>query len=643
MAQEENTCEEPIISKAISYYKDAEKKFKPNAEYVNSDCIMYLNEAIKLEDNYYEAYYLLGRLYYKKQNTASAEKNFKKQIEICPNYRMKTYFYLGNIAAGKGNYSDVIKYLSIYLKDVEKIEKEKEYTEEDYNLASKMLKDSKALSELVSHPVPFEPHVVEGLSSKKDEYLAILSPDNEMALYTRKVELPRMQTAWGPENIPVREMFMFSEIESGKWSDGEPLPPPFNKNDEAEGGGTLTVDNKTMYFTRCETDKRNYRNCDIFTSDFKNGEWGKIIRLDSNINNPKTWESQPSITSDGKTLYFISDRPGGFGGYDIYVSHKNEKGQWTRAENLGSIINTKGNEKAPFIHTDSQTLYFSSDGRPGLGGYDIYFSKMNEEGKWGEPKNLGYPINSSGDDVGLFVSTDGHLGYFASKQLKGIGGWDIYSFELYKEARPEKVLLIKGVVKDEKREEPVKASIELQNITTKKVTEIPVDTTTGEYALAVPFKSDFIMTVKKEGYAFTSKYFAQKDTEYVKPKNVEVDIKPLEVGEAYRLNDIYFATDSFTLTDASKVIIDRFIEFLDENPHMKIAIHGHTDNVGKAAYNLALSENRAKSVYEYMVQKGVGESRLSYKGFGETKPIASNLDPYGRAKNRRTEFVIIEK
>ncbi len=638
--QEGSVCEETFNKKAINNYKDAEKKFKYK---VYNESTYLLKQAIALEENYYEAYYLLGRINYEKLNIIAANKYFLKVLEICPSYRLKTYFYLGNIAFGKEQYSDAYKFLSQYLKnDVEKIEAEKEFSEADYNEAIRMAKYSKSISELTNHPVPFNPRIVEGISTNEDEYLAIMSPDNELALFTRKVALPPDRTAWSSEK-KFKEMFMYSERQTNKFDKGEPLPPPFNLHDN-EGGGTLALDNKTLYFTLCQCNKGcKYQNCDIYKSEMRNGNWGKIEPLDSNINNPNTWESQASITSDGKTLYFISDRPGGLGGYDIYISHKDENGKWSVAQNLGAPINSKGNEKSPFIHTDSQTLYFSSDGRDGMGGYDIYFSKMKEDGTWVEPKNIGYPINTRADDVGFFVSTDGHLGYFASNQILGQGGWDIFSFDLYQEARPENVLLVKGIVKDEKKEEPVRAKIELQNISSKKVIEIPVDSTTGEYALAVVFRDDYILTVKKEGYAFSSKYFSKEDTTYVKPKKVDIDIKPLEVGEAYRLNDIYFATDSFSLTGASKIIIDRFIDFLNENTHMKIAIHGHTDNVGKAQYNLVLSQNRAKSVYEYMISKGINITRLSYQGFGVTKPIASNLIEEGKAKNRRTEFVIIEK
>lgn len=632
-------CWETTNKKALSLYKDAERKFRFKAY---SDAIFLLKQAIDIDDEYFQAYYLLGRIYYEKLNVIAANKYFLKSIELCPDYRLKAYFYLGNIALGNEKYDDALKYLSKYVKDVEKIETEKEYTLEDYNYALENIKQIKTRTDLLNNPVPFNPHVVEDISTKRDEYLATMSPDNEIMYFVRKVYIQDKFSPIHMDEEP-KDMFMYSEKENGKFDKGESMPPPFNQH-ENEGGATVTLDNKTIYFALEQYNKKHtYLNGDIYTSEFKHGKWGPITPLDSNINNPDSWDVQPSVTSDGKTLYFVSDRPGGFGGYDIYVSHKDDKGHWSKAENLGPTINTKGNEKTPFIHTDSQTLYFSSNGRPGMGGYDIYYSKLKDDGTWTEPKNIGYPINTRYDDVGFFVSTDGHYGYFASNQLKGPGGWDIFSFELYKEARPENVLLIKGNIKDEKNEEPVIADVELQNIATKKISQIPVDSTTGEYSFAVLFRNDYLLTVKKEGYAFSSRYFSKEDTTFNQPKKVEIDIKPLEVGETYRINDIYFKTDSFSLTPSSKVIIDDFIKFLNDNPNMKIAIHGHTDNVGNSLHNLYLSENRAKSVYEYMISKEINPKRLSYKGFGDTKPVDTNSTEEGRAKNRRTEFVIIEK
>ena len=276
-------------------------------------------------------------------------------------------------------------------------------------------------------------------------------------------------------------------------------------------------------------------------------------------------------------------------------------------------------------------------------GLRRFYSRLQEDGSWTKPKNLGYPINTDHDDSGFLVSTDGKTGYFATNKLNGPGGYDIYSFELYKEARPQAVLFMKGEVKQEESKDPVNARVELKNVVTKKVIEIPVDSNSGKYVLAVPFRNDYILTVKKQDYAYESKYIAKADSSFEEPVKVDFDIKPIEVGKSYRLNDVYFATNSFDLNDESRMVLDGFIGFLNENPTIKASIEGHTDDVGNDEDNLVLSDNRAKAVYDYLVANKIDAGRLSYKGFGETKSVASNYTAEGRAKNRRTEFVIREK
>jgi outer membrane protein OmpA-like peptidoglycan-associated protein len=262
---------------------------------------------------------------------------------------------------------------------------------------------------------------------------------------------------------------------------------------------------------------------------------------------------------------------------------------------------------------------------------------------WSKPKNIGYPINSYDDDIGFFVSTDGRYGYFASNKFAGFGGWDLYSFDLYEEARPEKVLFIKGKLLDETNTGFKNTRVELRNVESKKITEIEVDTITGDYVGAVLFRNDFIMTVKRKGFVPESKYISKINPRFTKPLDMFVDLKLIEVGISYRLNDIYFDFNSVELKPESKIVIAEFSDFLTDNPTLKVSIQGHTDNIGNGNDNLILSENRAKAVYEYLIKLGIIKSRLDYKGFGESKPIESNRTEDGRARNRRTEFVIIEK
>jgi outer membrane protein OmpA-like peptidoglycan-associated protein len=605
-----------------------------------SEALTAMKKVVSEEPEFTDAWFVTGLIYYKRYNSnfKEAEKNFLKVILLCPQYDPYVYYYLGEISYGSDRFDSTIRYLSEFVKDVDKIKSDK-----DYNRAMDLLNYSTRYVEMINKPVPFEPKVVEGISTVENEYLPIISADNQMALYTREIKLlPDKNSVF--TTTKSQEKFMFSSLKSdGSFTEGEEMPYPFNRFDN-EGGATLTIDNNTLYYTVCKYTKSNtYYNCDIYCSENSNGEWGPIRSVSDRINQANTWESQPSISNDGRTLYFVSDRAGGNGGYDIYKSVKNEKGEWGYPVNLGPVINSSGNEKSPFIHPDGKTLYFSSDGWLGLGGFDIFYSRIDDKGNWSKPKNIGYPINSQDDEISFFVSTDGSLGFFASNKLRGKGGWDLYYFELYKEARPEKVLFIKGTVKSETIAEPVKARIELKNLETKKISEIPMDTLTGNYVAVAPFTNDYVVTVKKEGYVYETRYISRMDSTYKTPATVDLEIKPIELNKSYRINDIYFDFNKFELTPESMAVLDQLIEFLNENPKIRIQIQGHTDNIGRDADNLKLSENRARSVFDYLVTKGVSKERLTYTGYGKTMPVATNDTDEGRAKNRRTVFVITGK
>ncbi len=602
---------------------------------------MGLKTILDAEPDYAPVHYFLGyiNIYKPDNNLTAAEKYLKKSIELCPDGIHNAYYLLGKVAFSLNKKDEAANYLNRFLKNPDKIEDDSIMAD-----AQGIYKWAVAASELKKVPVPFNPVKVSGISSKNDDYLVIISPDNELAMYTRKTELQQSASAWSTD-VRYKEKFFFSVRTNGVFDNGKEMPAPFNFQDN-EGGATLTIDNKELIYTVCKmmTSPRQYYNCDLYYSKYSATEgWSDIEPL-SNVNTPNTWETMPSISADGKTLFFISDRPGGIGGYDIYKSTRDESGAWTEPVNLGKSINTKGNEKSPFIHTDSQTLYFSSDGRPGMGGYDIFFSKMNNDGTWQTPKNIGYPINNENDDVGFVVSTDGKYGYFASNNpIYGVQDWNFYSFELYQEARPEKVLFIKGSIKNEETKEMVNARLEIKNLESKKITTIPVDIETGTYVAALPFNSDYLVTVKSEDYVFESELISREDTTFSAPKKVDVELKPIELGKPYKMNDIYYETASSELKESSLKVLDEFCVFLTENSRLKIAIHGHTDNLGNDQTNMQLSRERAKSVYDYLVSKGIDAGRLEYEGFGETRPVADNKNEAGRAMNRRTEFVIVGK
>ena len=303
--------------------------------------------------------------------------------------------------------------------------------------------------------------------------------------------------------------------------------------------------------------------------------WSELQKLKFPINKPNSWESQPTISSDGKTLIFSSIRPEGVGGADLYSVTKDDNGNW--GEIISLSVNTKGNEKSPFLHPDSETLYFSSDTHLGLGGLDIFYCKMDSTGKWSEPINIGYPINTEKDDLAFFVSADGKTAYFSSNKLSGVGGWDLYEFSLYKKARPKKIMFLRGEVKGEHEEMLFDAIVEVKSIKTNNVQQIEVNQETGEYVgvVTVDDDEDIMVTVKSKDYAFNSRYISSENISSA-PQNFNFEMQSIEEDKAFRINNIYFDSDAFELNDQAKIILNSFIDFMDFNSTIEVAIHGHT-------------------------------------------------------------------
>lgn len=588
-----------------------------------------LNDAVAVDNAFYEALFDLGVSYFKSGKKDMAKDRLESVRDICPDFSPYTHFFLGLIAYDASIYKTAIsyfeKFLSFDIKD-----------DNDYGIAKQLLKEIKDYEALFSQPVPFNPQPMPNVCTPQDEYLASISPDNRHFYFIRKtmVSGKSLDKAYD-SGVNFVEIFTRSSLQNGIFDKGEEMPRPFNYKYN-NGGATITADNRTMYFVICANNQVEY--CDIWKSELKDGFWQPFVNAGSAINSD-SWDSQPTISYDGKTLIFASNRPGGLGGVDLYVCYKQENGQWGQAINMGHEINTSDNELTPFLHSDSQTLYFSSKGHKGLGGYDIFYSKKDSNGKWSSPKNIGKPINTEGDDVSFFVSLDGKTGYYSSDKLNGPGGLDIYTFDLYETARPTEVIYVEGTVKN-KEEEVMASQIEIKNTRTNEVTKIDINQDDGTYVAIVTATDDHIMTIKEEGIAFTSKLITKDEMASGKPEKVELVTDKIKVGQSYRLNDINFATNSYELSEKAKRIIDEFSEFLKTNPTISFVIQGHTDDVGNDNDNLILSDNRAKAVFDYLSFLGIAEQRMTYKGFGETQPVASNKTEKGRALNRRTEFLI---
>lgn len=617
-AQISNLCKVSDSKKAIKKLEDAKdaRKSKKDYKVIKELC----EEAAEEDTSFAEPWLILGDVAFQKKDYPTMKKAYARLIEICPDADAKVYYRMGTYLYDTKKYDEATNYLKSYLKFAT--------TDESKNKEVEVLLFR---AKMIANPVPFNPELVKGVSSADPEYLAIISPDHELCFYTRRFD----EVSKGSITPKSVEKFMISKkTAQTDFDKGQVMPPPFNMNtSNNEGGASISKDNRFLFFTR--NDNGNF---DLYYSEIIKDKWGEITNMGPNVNDPKQWDSQPSISPDGKTLLFATYRDTVNFTSDIYKTVK-QNGTWSKATPLS--INTNGNEKSPFIHPDNKTLYFSSDSLPGMGGFDIYLCRKNDKGEWGKPINLGYPINTESDEVGFFVSTDGRKGFFASNKLSGAGGYDIYSFELPEDKRPEKVLFVKGQVRGDNDEIPLAAKIEMKNLTTSETIEVDYDSLTGNYASVVSFDADYIMTIKKEGHAYNSQYFGQEDSAINGVVTSDLELRKIAVGSAYKLNNIRFATNSSELNKASKNIISDFAGFLKENPRVNVAIHGHTDSAGDAAANMILSNDRAKSVYDFLIKSGITSSRLSYRGFGQTKPVVSNENEEGRSKNRRTEFVIM--
>jgi outer membrane protein OmpA-like peptidoglycan-associated protein len=580
-----------------------------------------------------------------------AEEMFLETIERCPDYHSLCLYYLGVINYSQNDMPEAMKWFKLYqaFKNDDPNKYPDDHDKKLGDIKEVIAKYEKDKS-FKDNPVPYEPHKVENVSSATDEYFPMISPDNEIMFYTRKVNIAGL----GERSKIVEDFtFSFRPNVDELFDEGASLDYPFNDGSfDSYGAATMSVDNKEIIFCACNATVirgQNYMNCDLYRSVFhrsgKGGNdyvWSKFENLGTGVNTPDGWEGQPTLSPDGNELYFAANRPTTMDN-DIFVAKRKPDGSWGNAVPF-THVNTRGKDKSPFLHQDSETLYFvssCSEERPGVGGTDIFYIRKDENGNWTTPKNIGYPINSTDDELGIFVSTDGTLAYFSSRYG---GDWNIYSFELYEEARPTGVTILKGELKDENGEPVQDATVEIAYDGNEEVTTVKVNGDDGKYAAVVKNikEKDVMVTVKKEGHAFDSKLIPkEKFIGEVSMRDNDLQVKELKVGNAYTINDILFNTASFELSSKSKFILKQFARYLVENPNITLMIQGHTDDLGEDQTNLELSEKRAQEVKDYLIAAGVQSSRLEAKGYGETMPKVANDSESNRAKNRRTDFVII--
>ena len=640
-------------------------KAKNYKKYDYKNRVKYYKETLELEEDCIPCIWELAKMSFRRKYTIGDPMDFPKkyflQLEsLCPAFHADVYYYLSLIYYMEKNDCEAVKYFNKFLEFPTENKKQIAINYKDQKLyVEASLEMSQYFCDFYSNPVPFNPKVLKNISTaERNEILPVISPDNEHIYYTIEYD----EYVKGDFAVHHEQLFANSTRVSFRenFLEGKPLEEPFNLGPKY-GGATLSLNNKEMYICAC-IQNGGYFNCDLYVSenqkktitlkregkDFDTTfySWSPLKNLGPNINGPQTWEAQPSLSGDGKTLYFASARPGGYGKIDIYFSNRNEDGSWSKAENMGKPINSSESDKSPFIHTDSRTFYFvseSSDYRWGAGDFDIFYTQQNEETLiWEEPKNIGYPINSEEAEESLIVSVDGHYGYFSSTRKEGLGGKDIFYFEIPEEAKPDKIVLAKGKGSfGPNGSENAKMILRDKNGNKKEQNFSVGDE--GEFIAIVnveEVKGDALLEIQTEGGAFESLLISEEDVGNTVVKEKQIDVKPMEKGEAYTINDILFESNSSKLKESSKIVLDGFVDWLLVNKELNIEIQGHTDDIGLDKANLALSMDRSFSVMEYLIKNGVEKSRLKFKGYGESNPKVPNTSSKSRSINRRTDFLI---
>lgn len=576
-----------------------------------------LESAIQADPQFQNALIVLGDVYRIQKKYAEAKLNYQKAININKNVSPEVIFNLAQMEFATSEYSKAKQHFEEFIILDKSSERNKK--------AKKYLLDCDFAAEAIKKPVKYTPkNLGEGVNTSNAEYFPALTADGETLIFTRQIN--------GNED------FWTSQFKNNEWSTATPLSSKINTAKYNEGAQTISPDGKYLFFTGCNRPDGLGR-CDIYVSHREGADWGEPYNIGSPVNS-EYWESQPAISPDGSTLYFVSNRPGGSGGYDIWKSTITDS-KWGPAINLGPEINTPYDENTPFLHADGKTLYFSSDGWPGFGNKDIFYSRLDDSGKWLKPINLGYPINSFEDESGLVVSADGNLGFFSSNLKEGYGLQDIYSFGIPEQAKPLKISYVKGIVKDKDSQKTIESNVQVVDLTTNKtVFDDYTDPATGSFLAVMPVGSNYMFNVNAEGYMFYSENFELKAGDINKPYQIEVYIEKIKAGGNVTLKNIFFDTNKYNLLPPSIKELEILTGFLNDNPTVEIEIQGHTDNVGDDKLNEKLSFNRANAVYEYLIKNKINAKRLTFKGFGANKPIADNKTELGRKNNRRTSFVI---
>jgi len=615
--------------KAIAYFQ---KAYNALANRQFPKVIAYAEAAIKEDSNFMEAYLMLAEGYSVQKDCEKSCYYYKKAIEKDPDSSYRNYLFAAYAEMNCGNPAQAARYFEIGLKRYPKDRIVPQKEQESYELCLWR-------EEMMKNVLPLELYNMgESINSSWGEYFPTLTVDESRLIFTVRRPVDSRSKCKG---CNVEEDFYTSLKVNDEWQPKKKLELPLNTSYN-EGASCISPDGKYLIFTSCHRDD-GFGGCDLYWSKRIGETWTKPRNFGSPVNT-KFWESQPTFAADGKTIFFVSDRPGGIGGKDIWKTSMIEEGVFSEPVNVGKPINTPFDELSPFFHPNGVTLYFSSTGHRGMGGEDLFYSILNSDGSWSKPINLGYPINTIDNEMGLIVNAMGDKAIISTNKKGGFGDLDLYWFEMPESLRPNPtVTYFRGRIFDNNDHLPLYAVFELIDLETKKiVVSSSSDPSTGEFLVCIPTNSRYALNVSKNRYLFHSENFEiNGEHSKMQPFQKDVLLKRIELDEHVVLKNVFFETNESKLKPESQVELDKLFTLLQQNSQMRVEISGHTDNVGNEEHNLVLSENRAKAVFDYLISKGIREDRMRYVGYGYSKPIVPNDTEEGRAMNRRTEFKII--
>ena len=551
------------------------------------------------------------------------------KLPFSPN-QANNYYTLGELAISLGDYQTAADGYGKYLKTAPKGQR-------NTVRAQHQLQNCEFALKAMSSPTGPEPtRLGEPLNTYYFQYFPALTADNRFLIYTVR------PTLTSDEEIMVVKLNKDGSL-------GTPAPisaainTPYN-----EGAATISGDGKTLVFTSCDRPNA-VGSCDLYISRRTGNNWSKPQNMGRTVNST-AWDSQPSLSADGRTLYFTSDRRGGQGQEDIYVTTLQDDDTWGPARNLGTPVNTPGKDMAPFIHASGTTLYYVTDGLVGMGGLDIYRSAQQPDGKWAAPANLGYPLNTFENEASLFISSDNRLGYCSRSRATEPGVTkeknrpvELYSFEVPPAVKAQETsTYTQGRVFDAITKKPLAAAVQLYDLNTEALTQnVASDLENGEYTVVLNEGRQYAMYAVADKYLMKSLSFDYADKHAFDPLTLDIYLEPVRAGRSIVLNNLFFDTNKYELKPKSQTELNRLIQFMQQYQDIQVEISGHTDDVGADADNVVLSQNRARAVYDYLSAHGVKATRLRYKGYGETRPLTSNDSDQHRQQNRRIEFRIL--